>query len=111
VLNIDVGDRRVRYARNGEGGAARGIPIRAGIHTGECERRGDEWSGTAVQIGARIGGLAGTGEVLGSRTVRDLSAGSSLVFDSLGPQRFKGLPEDIDVFRVTKHPRRADAQS
>ncbi|MDT5390074.1 MAG: hypothetical protein QOE04_3715 [Mycobacterium sp.] len=81
--------------------AARGIPIRAGIHSGECERRGDEWSGMAVHVGARIGALAGTGEVLASRTVRDLSAGSSLVFDSLGPQRLKGLPEDMDVYRVT----------
>jgi class 3 adenylate cyclase len=81
--------------------ATRGIPIRAGIHTGECERRGDEWSGMAVHVGARIGGLAGAGEVLTSRTVRDLSTGSGLVFESLGPQRLKGLPEDIDVFRVT----------
>jgi class 3 adenylate cyclase len=81
--------------------ATRGIPIRAGIHTGECERRGDEWSGMAVHVGARIGGLAGAGEVLTSRTVRDLSTGSGLVFENLGPQRLKGLPEDIDVYRVT----------
>ena len=51
----------------------RGIRIRAGVHTGECERRGDEWSGLAVHTGARIGALAGPGEVLTSRTVRDLS--------------------------------------
>jgi class 3 adenylate cyclase len=44
--------------------AARNIAIRAGIHTGECERRGAEWSGMAVHIGARIGALAGAGEVL-----------------------------------------------
>jgi class 3 adenylate cyclase len=81
--------------------ATRGIPIRAGIHTGECERRGDEWSGMAVHVGARIGGLAGAGDVLTSRTVRDLSTGSGLVFENLGPQRLKGLPEDIDVYRVT----------
>lgn len=81
--------------------AARDIPIRAGIHTGECERRGDEWSGMAVHVGARIGASASTGEVLSSRTLRDLSAGSGLVFEGIGPQRFKGLPEDIDVYRVT----------
>ena len=69
------------------------------MHTGECERRGDEWSGLAVHTGARIGALAGAGEVLASRTVRDLSAGSGLTFESLGPQRLKGLPEDIEVFR------------
>ena len=80
--------------------AARGITIRAGIHTGECERRGEEWSGMAVHTGARIGALAGPGEVLVSRTVRDLSAGSGLTFESLGPQRLKGLPEEVDVFRV-----------
>ena len=81
--------------------AARAIRIRAGIHTGECERRGDEWSGMAVHIGARIGALAGAGEVLASRTVRDLSAGSGLTFESLGPQRLKGLPEEVEVYRVT----------
>jgi class 3 adenylate cyclase/pimeloyl-ACP methyl ester carboxylesterase len=81
--------------------ASRDIPIRVGIHTGECERRGDEWSGVAVHTGARIEGLAGAGEVLASRTVRDLSAGSGLTFESLGPQRLKGLPEDIEVFRVS----------
>lgn len=81
--------------------AARGIPIRAGVHTGECERRGDEWSGVAVHTGARIGGLAGAGEVLASRTVRDLSAGSGLRFENLGPRHLKGLPEQIEVYRVT----------
>ena len=81
--------------------ATRGIRIRVGVHTGECERRGDEWSGMAVHTGARIGALAGAGEVLASRTVRDLSAGSGLTFESLGPQRLKGLPEEVDVYRVT----------
>lgn len=80
--------------------ATRGIRIRAGVHTGECERRGDEWSGMAVHTGARIGSLAAAGEVLASRTVRDLSAGSGLTFHSLGPQPLKGLPEPIDVYRL-----------
>ena len=79
--------------------AARNIPIRAGIHTGECERRGDEWSGVAVHIGARIGALADAGQVLASRTVRDLSAGSGLAFESLGQHELKGLPERIDVYQ------------
>ena len=81
--------------------AARGIRIRVGVHTGECERRGDEWSGLAVHVGARIGAMAGEDEVLTSRTVRDLSAGSGLRFDSLGAQQLKGLAEEIEVFRVT----------
>lgn len=80
--------------------ASRNIPIRVGIHTGECERRGTEWSGLAVHTGARIGAMAGAGEILVSRTVRDLSAGSGLVFESLGLQRLKGIPEPIEVYRV-----------
>jgi class 3 adenylate cyclase len=84
--------------------AARGIRIRVGVHTGECERRGDEWSGLAVHVGARIGGMAGVDEVLASRTVRDLSAGSGLRFDTMGAHRLKGLVEDVEVFRVTAPP-------
>src|SRR5262249_3141682 len=89
--------------------AMRGIRIRAGVHVGECERRGEEWSGLAVHVGARIGAMAGPGEVLAgrtvrellaSRTVRDLSAGSGLRFTSLGAHRFKGMPEDTEVFQV-----------
>jgi hypothetical protein len=62
--------------------ATRGLSIRAGLHTAECERRGGEWSGMAVHIGARTAALAGAGEILTSRTVRDLSAGSGLIFES-----------------------------
>jgi pimeloyl-ACP methyl ester carboxylesterase len=82
--------------------ATRGIHIRAGVHIGECERRGDEWSGMAVHVGARIGAMAGPNEVLASRTVRDLSVGSGLRFESLGAQRLKGLSEEVDVYRVTR---------
>lgn len=82
----------------------RGICIRAGVHIGECERRGDEWSGLAVHTGARIGAMAGPGEVLASRTVRDLSAGSALRFESLGAHRLKGLQEDTEVFQVAHPP-------
>lgn len=81
--------------------ATRGIRIRAGIHVGECEKRGNEWSGMAVHLGARISAMAGADEVLTSRTVRDLSAGSGLRFHSLGPRRLKGMPEDTEVFRVS----------
>ena len=55
-----------------------------------------------MHTGARIGAMAGPGEVLTSRTVRDLSAGSGLAFESLGAQHLKGLPEEVDVYRVTK---------
>lgn len=82
--------------------AARGIRIRAGIHVGECEKRGEEWSGMAVHVGARIAAFAGPGQVLASRTVRDLSAGSSLIFEHLGTHRLKGLPEDIEIFCLAR---------
>lgn len=81
--------------------ATRGIPIRAGVHIGECERRGDDWSGVSVHIGARVAAMAGAGEVLVSRTVRDLSAGSGLMFEDRGSHQLKGVPEEWQVFRVT----------
>jgi pimeloyl-ACP methyl ester carboxylesterase len=81
--------------------AAQGLRIRAGVHVGECERRGDEWSGMAVHIGARIGALAGSDEVLTSRTVRDLSAGSGLHFESIGFPHLKGIAEETEIFHVT----------
>jgi class 3 adenylate cyclase/pimeloyl-ACP methyl ester carboxylesterase len=80
--------------------ATRGIRIRAGVHAGECERRGAEWSGLAVHVGARVAAMAGPGEVLTSRTVRDLSAGSDLDFEHRGAHRLKGLPEDTTLYRV-----------
>lgn len=82
--------------------AARGIRIRVGIHVGECEKRGEEWSGMAVHVGARISSLAGPGEILASRTVRDLSAGSGMIFEHLGIHRLKGVREEIDIYRVSK---------
>jgi class 3 adenylate cyclase len=81
--------------------ATRGIRIRAGVHIGECERRGDDWSGVSVHIGARVAAMAGAGEVLVSRTVRDLSAGSGLVFEDRGTHHLKGVPEEWQIFRVS----------
>jgi class 3 adenylate cyclase len=63
----------------------------------------------AVHVGARIGALAGPGEVLASRTVRDLSAGSGLMFEDLGVRQLKGLPEETDIFRVTERIERRPA--
>jgi class 3 adenylate cyclase len=80
--------------------ATQGIRIRVGIHVGECEKRGDNWSGLAIHVGARIGAMAGPGEILTSRTVRDVCAGSGLAFEDRGVHRLKGLPDDTDVFRV-----------
>lgn len=76
------------------------LPLRAGLHTGECERRHGDISGIAVHIGARIAGLAGPGEVLVSRTVKDLVAGSGLLFDDRGSHVLKGVPDEWRLFAV-----------
>ena len=68
------------------------IGVRAGLHTGECEIVGDDLAGVAVHIGARIGALAGPGEVLVSSTVRDLVVGSDLGFADRGERDLRGLP-------------------
>ena len=72
--------------------AGLGIPVRAGLHAGECERRGNDLAGVAVHIGARVAGAAGDGEVLVSSTVRDLVAGSGLEFEDRGEHELKGVP-------------------
>ncbi len=81
--------------------AGHGLRIRTGIHVGECERRGDEWAGLAVHTGARVCAMAGSAEILCTRTLYDLSAGAGLTFECLGPQTLKGLPTAVDVYRVT----------
>lgn len=77
-----------------------GIDVRVGLHTGEVELVGDDVLGIAVNIGARITTLAGAGEVLVSGTVKDLVAGSGIVFDDRGDQTLKGVPGEWRVFAV-----------
>lgn len=77
-----------------------GLAVRIGLHAGECERVGTGLRGVAVNIGARIGGLAVAGEVLVSSTVRDLVAGSGIGFDDTGSHLLKGIPEPWRVYRV-----------
>ena len=72
--------------------AAIGLDVRAGLHTGECELVGDDIAGIAVNIGARVCALAAPGEVLVSRTVTDLVAGSGLEFEPRGEHELAGLP-------------------
>jgi class 3 adenylate cyclase len=68
-----------------------GIDIRAGLHTGECELVGDSVRGIAVHTGARVAGQAEAGQVLVSGTVKDLVAGSGIVFDDAGERELKGV--------------------
>jgi class 3 adenylate cyclase len=70
-----------------------GIRVRAGLHAGECEVMGEDIGGIAVHIAARVSALAGPGEVLVSRTVKDLVAGSGIAFEDRGEHALKGVPD------------------
>jgi len=78
-----------------------GIQVRAGLHTGECEVRGDDIGGIAVHIGARVSALAGPNDVLVSSTLRDLVIGSGLEFEERGAHELKGVPGEWHLFAVT----------
>jgi len=77
-----------------------GLEIRAGIHTGECERVGSDLAGIAVHAASRIEGIAATGEILVSATVRDLVAGSGLGFANRGLHELKGIEGQRQLFAV-----------
>ena len=77
-----------------------GIEVRAGLHTGECEVRGDDIGGIGVHIGARVSAMAGPNEVLVSSTLRDLVIGSGLEFEERGSHQLKGVPGEWRLFAV-----------
>jgi class 3 adenylate cyclase len=77
-----------------------GIEVRAGLHTGECERIDRKVGGIAVSIGARVAAEALAGEVLVSSTVRDLVAGSGIEFRGRGITELKGVPGEWRLFAV-----------
>jgi class 3 adenylate cyclase len=77
-----------------------GMHVRIGLHMGEIELRGSDVGGLGVVIGARIGDLGGPGEILASRTVRDLVVGSDTGFASRGVHQLKGVPNEWEVFEV-----------
>jgi class 3 adenylate cyclase len=79
---------------------ALGIQVRAGLHTGECEVRGEDIGGIGVHIGARVSALAGPNDVLVSSTLRDLVIGSGLKFDDRGAHQLKGVPGEWKLFAV-----------
>ena len=103
LATFDGPARAVRCARSTvEAVRALGLEIRAGCHTGEVELDGDEVRGIAVHIGSRVGALAGPSEVLVSSTVKDLVAGSGLVFEDAGEQELKGVPDQWHLYRVSE---------
>ncbi|MEI8190467.1 MAG: adenylate/guanylate cyclase domain-containing protein, partial [candidate division NC10 bacterium] len=77
-----------------------GLEVRAGCHTGEIELMGSDVGGIAVHIGARVGALAGPSEVIVSSTVKDLVAGSGLVFEDRGEHQLKGIPGDWRLYAL-----------
>jgi pimeloyl-ACP methyl ester carboxylesterase/class 3 adenylate cyclase len=83
-----------------EGVERLGLQVRAGLHTGECERLGADVGGIAVHIGARICALAGPGEVLVSGTVHDLVVGSGIEFADRGTQALRGVPGEWRLYAL-----------
>jgi len=77
-----------------------GLGVRAGLHTGECEARGDDLAGIAVHTGARVAALADPGEILVTSTVRDLVAGSNIDFTDRGVHTLKGVPGEWQILAV-----------
>jgi class 3 adenylate cyclase len=77
-----------------------GIELRIGLHTGECEVRGDDLGGLAVHIAARVGALAGAGEIVVSGTLKDLVVGSGIEFVDRGDHELKGVPGSWKLFAV-----------
>jgi pimeloyl-ACP methyl ester carboxylesterase/class 3 adenylate cyclase len=102
LATFDGPARAVRCALSAvEAMGTLGIAIRAGVHTGEIELVNDDVRGLAVHIGARIAAMAGPGEVLVSRTVRDLVVGSGLTFVDRGVHRLKGVPDEWQVLAAS----------
>jgi class 3 adenylate cyclase len=103
MATFDAPGRAIRCAAAiRQDAAARGIQVRAGIHTGEVDLTGDDITGTSMRITYSIAALAQPAEILVSRTVKDLVAGSGISFTSRGYHRLTGLPdEQWPLFAVT----------
>ena len=79
-----------------------GLEMRAGLHTGECERRGSDLSGLAVHLASRISGKASSNRILVSNTVKDLVVGSGIMFSDEGTHSLKGIPGEWPLFGVVQ---------
>jgi class 3 adenylate cyclase len=102
LATFDGPGRAIRCAVAFEAATARmGLPVRAGLHTGEIELRDGDIGGIAVHAAARVMSQAGPGEVLVSRVITDLVAGAGLNFSERGAHAFKGLPGRWDLFAVS----------
>lgn len=102
LVTLDGPGRAIRCARAiGDALAGIGLTIRAGVHTGEVEVRGEGIGGLAVHIGARVAAMASGGEIVVSGTVKDLLAGSEFTFTDRGEHELKGVPGIWHLFTVT----------
>jgi class 3 adenylate cyclase len=102
LASFDGPARAIRCARAAiEAVQPLGLEIRAGVHTGECEVADGKLAGLAVHIGARVAGQARPGEIVVSRTVRDLVAGSGLEFEPRGSAALKGVPGTWELYAVS----------
>ncbi|MGH2463059.1 MAG: alpha/beta fold hydrolase [Candidatus Limnocylindria bacterium] len=105
LITFDGPARAIRCAQSVVQAVQRmGVELRAGLHTGELTMQGDDVTGIAVAIGARVMSLARPSEVLVSSTVRDLVAGSGLTFEDRGRHRLKGVPGQWRVYAVDQMP-------
>jgi class 3 adenylate cyclase len=101
VASFDGPARAIRCARAiTESVRELGIEVRAGLHTGECERMNGKVGGIAVHIGARVAAEAGPGDVVVSSTVKDLVAGSGIEFEDRGEHQLKGISEAWHLYAV-----------
>ncbi len=99
LATFDGPARAIRCARAIlDSSSEQGLRVRAGVHTGEIEVMGDDIGGMGVHIAARVSALAGPSEVLVSRTVKDLVAGSGLAFDERGAHELKGVPDTWELY-------------
>ncbi|HEY6474859.1 MAG TPA: adenylate/guanylate cyclase domain-containing protein, partial [Acidimicrobiales bacterium] len=85
-----------------EAARGEGLELRAGLHAGEVELRGDDINGLAVHIASRVSAMAGPGEVLVTGIVRDLVVGSGIVFDDRGRHNLKGVPDEWQLLAVQR---------
>jgi class 3 adenylate cyclase len=103
VVSFDGPARALRCAKAIiEATARSGLELRLGLHTGECEVRGEDLGGLAVHIAARVASLAGAGEILISGTVKDLVIGSEIEFVDRGERQLKGVPGAWKLFAVSR---------
>jgi class 3 adenylate cyclase len=103
LSTFDGPGQAIRAARAmGDALATIGVEIRAGVHTGEVEVRGEQIGGLAVHIGARVAAAAGAGEILVSSTVKELLVGSGFVFTDRGEHELKGVPGTWRLYAVER---------